>query len=685
MTYLAINIGNFHPILVHLPIGILIFAFLLEGYQRFKPKENITGIIKFAIVIGVLSAIGSIITGLFLEDSGSYDEDALFRHKWMGISMTAIAILLYFAKDSKNKVASKLYLPMFVAVMIMLTIAGHWGGNMTHGEGFLTKAITSNKIVIEDVNKALVYNDIIQPILDNKCVSCHNSKKTEGKLLLTTQQELVLGGDSGSILDSIASEPPLLLHRIHLPEEDEEHMPPKGKVQLTTNEIALLHWWMENDNCFDCITSDLERNKKIQTYLNDLEEDTSIRALLAKELDLVPAEWLASKQAEGISIYPLKEKSPLLLVSLSNRKNLSKNDFNGLKKYAKNVVELNLGYSNFQDSLASSISIFKNLNKLQLQNTDVEDKTLKIIDGFEKLESLNLYGTSTTDASIEILKKLPNLKDLYLWQTDITNEGVAQLISENKNLIAHQINKDIFSASAITPPLFIVASNFIKDSLPVELATSFENANIFYTTDNSEPDTTSTKYTEPFLLKETTTVKAISHKDGWGKSEIITTYFKKSTIDYDDVALNKAPSEKYQGKGAETLIDLKRGSERFVDGNWLGYEGTHFNATFKLKEKKEISSISVSALSNPTNWIFHPKGFKVWISDNGINFKPWQTLRLPEQEPSSNSSIDFFDIELPKIKTRYVRVQVESILKNPSWHQSPGGKSWLFVDEILIN
>ncbi|MFD2587852.1 FN3 associated domain-containing protein [Croceitalea marina] len=685
MTYLTINIGNFHPILVHLPIGILIFAFLLEVYQRFKPKENITGIIKFAIAIGVLSAIVSIITGLFLEDSGSYDEDAIFRHKWMGIGMTAIAILLYFAKDSGNKVVSKLYLPMFVAVMILLTITGHWGGNMTHGEGFLTKDITSNEIIIEDVNEALVYNDIIQPILNNKCVSCHNSKKTEGKLLLTSQQELLLGGDSGSLLESKTSEQPLLLHRVQLPEEDEEHMPPKGKIQLTASEIELLQWWIENDNCFDCITSDLERNKKIQTYLNELEEDTSIRAMIAKDLDIVDHNWLTSKKLSGISIYPLKEGSPLLLLNLSNRKNLSKNDFLGLKKYAEHIVELNLGYSNFQDSLASSISIFKNLTKLQLQGTAVDDETIKVLDGFDKLESLNLYGTEITDTAIETLKNLTSLKDLYLWRTNLTNEAIAQLTSENKNLIAHQINKDIFSASAITPPLFIVASNFIKDSLPVELATSFENASIFYTTDNSEPDTSSTKYSEPFLLKETTTVKAISHKKGWGKSEVVTTNFKRSTIGYTNVALNKEPSEKYQGKGAETLIDLERGSERFVDGKWLGYEGTHFNATFQLEEKKEISSISVSALSNPTNWIFHPKGFKIWVSINGKDFKPWHTVKLPEQEPSSNSSIDFFDIELPKVETKYVRIQVESILKNPSWHQSPGGKSWLFVDEILIN
>jgi hypothetical protein len=151
------------------------------------------------------------------------------------------------------------------------------------------------------------------------------------------------------------------------------------------------------------------------------------------------------------------------------------------------------------------------------------------------------------------------------------------------------------------------------------------------------------------------------------------------------VVLSKVPHEKYQGKGAVTLTDLKRGGEQFVDGNWLGYEGSHFNATFTLKEKKEISLISVGALSNPSNWIFYPRGFKIWISDNGKKFKPLHTVKLPAQEPSTNNSIDFFDIELPKVVTKYVRIQVESILKNPSWHQSPGGKSWLFVDEILIN
>jgi predicted RNA methylase len=47
--------------------------------------------------------------------------------------------------------------------------------------------------------------------------------------------------------------------------------------------------------------------------------------------------------------------------------------------------------------------------------------------------------------------------------------------------------------------------------------------------------------------------------------------------------------------------------------------------------------------------------------------------------------MDFFDVEFKKTSAKYVRVEVKSILKNPPWHQNPGAKSWVFIDEIVIN
>ena len=36
----------------------------------------------------------------------------------------------------------------------------------------------------------------------------------------------------------------LMIKRLHLPEEEDEHMPPSGKKQPSAAQIALLEWWI---------------------------------------------------------------------------------------------------------------------------------------------------------------------------------------------------------------------------------------------------------------------------------------------------------------------------------------------------------------------------------------------------------------------------------------------------------
>ncbi len=681
-----INIGNFHPVLVHMPIGILMFAFLLEIYQRVKPSEDLGASIKFALGIGVLSAFAAIVTGFFLEEYGAYDEDLLFRHKWMAIALTVVSIIIFFAKNTKQTVLAKLYFPLFIGVNIMLMLAGHWGGSMTHGADFLTKRIASNTLDISNVDEAVVYHDVIKPILDAKCVSCHNDKKAEGNLLMTSSANLLAGGDTGNPLDSVADfGKPLLAHRVTLPIEDEEHMPPKGKVQLTSNEIALLNWWLENKNCFECKTADLDRSKKIQGYLNELESDTSTRGLLAKSLEPAPTEWVSNLNAKGIPIYPLKEESPLYIVHLANRKDLTEAAFELLDDYSEHIVELSLANSNFSDALVSVLSDFENLTKLQLQNTAITDTGFEAIGKLKNLESLNVYGTFLTDKALETTKKLTKLTDLYLWKTAISNDRMSAYATANPATVIHSVNMDMFAATELLPPTIVADNFFIKDEVEVEISYPFDDTAIYYTLDGSEPDTTAIRYSEPIRICNTTNLKAVTAKTGWGLSDVAMASFKKSTIDYNGVALGKAPAERYTGAGAKMLGDLERGSTNFVDGKWLGYEGSHFNATFELDKAQEVSSVSVGALSAPGNWIFFPTGFNVSVSQDGKNFTTLHKEKMGDPKPDSTVQLKFFDAEFTKTTAKYVRVEVKSILKNPSWHQSPGGNSWLFVDEIVIN
>ena len=423
MILQIISLGRLHPLLVHLPIGILVLAFLMELYFRNKGSETETRIITFTLGIAAASTVLSVASGWLLGEDGGYDKTLLFRHRWLAVALAIGSTLLYFIKKYPKTWSINIYLPLFIGVMGLLGLTGHYGGSMTHGEDYLYKNGTTEKMVITDVDKALIFNDIIMPILDDKCTGCHNPKKVKGGLIMTNKEQLLKGGESGSLLIAEKGEAPRLIHHIKLPIEDEDHMPPKGKVQLTQQEIQLLEWWISQDNCFDCVAGTLDKTEKISDILYSLEKDTSTRALIAEKAAMVPENWLASININKPIITKLAEKNPLLIVNLSGNKSLGKNDLKALNKYAGNIVELNLGNSNFNDTISSYLTSFKNLTKLQLQNTKITDKSMEAIGELKYLESLNIYGTDITDQGLEKLIALNGLKTLYPWDSKITKEA----------------------------------------------------------------------------------------------------------------------------------------------------------------------------------------------------------------------------------------------------------------------
>ncbi|PWL39486.1 hypothetical protein DKG77_01215 [Flagellimonas aquimarina] len=680
------QLGNLHPLFVHLPIGILVLAFLMELYYYKKPAPKDNGTILFALAIGAFSAIFSVASGWFLGENGGYDEELLFRHRWIAVAFSVGALILFFLKKSANGLAQKTYFPVFVLVLILLTLTGHFGGSLTHGEDFLFKEAYEEP-VIEDIAQAVVFSDVIQPILQQKCVSCHNSGKAKGGLLLTSQKELLAGGDSGSLLDSLEKEKTsLLMHRLYLPMADKEHMPPKGKVQLTSEEVLLMNWWMKNENCFDCVVKNLPTDEKLDAILASLEKDNSLKALIAEKVDDVPLEFIAGLSQSNISAQLASEEMPLLFVNFLKRKNLSDEDFDLLKPYKDNIVEINLGYTNLTDELAKRLKQFKHLTKLQLQNTGITNATVQIISNLEFLESLNLYGSELDDSALNSLATLPNLKNLYVWQTKMTKDGLSEFQKENETIMVQsRVADSVFASSTLSPPTIIADQEIFKDSVKISIEQYFEGAKVFYITENSKNDTIAKEYTEPFYLKETSTLKTYSTLDNWEPSLTSTAHFLKNQVEINNITLAQSPHPKYTAKGGETLMDLKRGTTNFVDGNWVGYESQHMTATVEFKEQTTISNISVGSLSIPTSWIFFPVGYTVWGSADGNSFKKIKTIKLPKPTPSIDIERMAYNISFDPISLKKVKLFVESPLKNPDWHIAPGGNSFIFLDELVFN
>jgi hypothetical protein len=82
----------------------------------------------------------------------------------------------------------------------------------------------------------------VAPILEQRCVQCHNAKKAKGSLDLTTRQVLLEGGDSGPAVVPGKAAQSLLVQQISGPKPK---MPRQGKP-LTPEQVAALRQWIDN-------------------------------------------------------------------------------------------------------------------------------------------------------------------------------------------------------------------------------------------------------------------------------------------------------------------------------------------------------------------------------------------------------------------------------------------------------
>jgi len=197
-------IAHFHPVLVHLPIGILLIAALFQLISRKEKFQSLSVAVGIALFWGMISAIVSCISGFLLSRSDDYDESLISKHQWFGISVAVTSIIAYYLSQ-KNSTYTKWVMALMTLLII---ITGHLGGSITHGSDYLTKSFSSSnesnsetkRKPIPDVQQAMVYADVIKPILETRCYGCHGPNKQKGKLRLDEPDFILKGGKDGKII-----------------------------------------------------------------------------------------------------------------------------------------------------------------------------------------------------------------------------------------------------------------------------------------------------------------------------------------------------------------------------------------------------------------------------------------------------------------------------------------------------
>jgi len=465
----ALFIGRFHPVLVHLPIGFLLIAALLETGRRTGKISVSESTIAFILFWSAIGATLACVAGYLLSLAGGYEEELLSDHKWQGIGVAAFAWVAWLVKSDrfgeKIPFGPAFYLPALGLATILTMTAGHDGGSLTHGEGYLTQytpepfrsiagmepikeTVTEIK-PIANVQQAVLYKDIVQPILELRCVQCHNESKQKGDLRLDQLALILKGGKGGPGLIPGKSAESDLIKRCLLPESDDDHMPPKGKPQLSIEQIALLSWWIEQGAPADKKVSELKVSEQVKPALASLgpggaKEIKSVESpVLSLKVEPADEKDIDALKKAGLLVSKLSEAQNLIEVSAVNAADFGDEQITILEPLAEQIAWLKLGGTKITDASLKTIAKLKNLNKLHLEHTGITDAGITNVKSLPYLEYINLVDTKITDKGLKDVAVVKGLKSVYVWKSAVTDSGVSQIRKQHPGLmIVNGLNEE---------------------------------------------------------------------------------------------------------------------------------------------------------------------------------------------------------------------------------------------------
>lgn len=427
-------IGAFHPLFVHLPVGILLLAAFFQILAQRDKFQSLSSGVSIALLIGMLSAVASCISGYFLSGSGDYDEALLFKHQWFGVALALISVAAWLS--DRYKVKNKM-LPWLMITLIFIT--GHFGGSITHGSGYLTKAFSSSGELTEyerkpipNVQEAVAYQDIIKPILMSKCYKCHGPEKQKGRLRLDIPDLILKGGKDGQVIKAGNTDDSELIKRILLSKDNEDHMPPIEQPQLTKSELELIHWWVGSGADFDKKVNELVQNDKIKPVLlalesTDIKEEIKLSDIPDEEAAAADPKIINELLNRGVALTPVAMNSNYLSANFVAVDTISSQDIKLLEQLKKQLIWLKLGDSNIRDKDLETIARLEMLTRLSLERTAITDNGIVVLKDLSHLQYLNLLGTKVSAAGLIKLRDLNKLSQLYLYKTAISTADFEQL------------------------------------------------------------------------------------------------------------------------------------------------------------------------------------------------------------------------------------------------------------------
>lgn len=710
--------GRMHPVVLHFPIVLVIgyaaWVWLVErdlvergtGETAPLPGVPLSGVpLAGASLAGVplpqdgdnwqgkvadnlllaaaFTAAITAILGLVLSREPGYEGASIAWHKWMG---AFISFGLWALYGFQGWIRRRLVLNRGLAAgVILITLwVGHLGGNITHGENFvLGPVMQEKKKAPVPLEEAVVYTDLVSPILENKCMSCHNQNTAKGGLVLENQEFLLKGGKDGKLWDSTQENMGLLMSRIHLPREEKKHMPPANKEQLTDEETAVLYAWIKGGADFTKKVIELPPTDTLRVLASGMlrspeEEHYEFSAADDKKVKALNSNYRA--------IHALAEGSPALAVDYYGVAFFRADQLKELEPLKTQIVSLNLDKMPVEDKDLPMITAFPNLRILNLSFTKITGAGIKELIKLSKLKSLALSGTAIKGEDLVKLQTLKDLRRLYIWNTGILPAETRSLQQSRRDLvITTGFNSDTVHIK-LNAPILENEERIVQTPVPLRLKHYVPGAVIRYTFDGTEPDSVNSAiYDTHVMLPGMAGLRAKAFKKGWLPSELTKADFYSEKFRPDSLLMLTRVDSNYMKLKTGILIDLDKGDVNFGNGKWLGFHKNNMECLLFYKKPILAQELTLSALVDIINDIMPPLSIEVWGGQDRNSLRLLSRL-VPEQPTEMKGTyLAGYDLRFKPVNVRVIKLVVNPVPKLPDWMVRKGKRGWIMMDEIFVN
>jgi Planctomycete cytochrome C/Leucine rich repeat len=330
---------------------------------------------------------------------------------------------LFAPGGALDRTYDKLWSVPVAVVTFLMILTGHLGGSLTHGDSYLAQYAPGPIRVLAglpadaaprprpaDLASTDIYLDVVQPALEQRCLSCHNNTKTSGGLSLVSYETMMKGGTKGPVVSPGNPSASDLLRRINLTPDRPDFMPRNGRTPLDKHEVAAIGWWISQGAPKSATVGSLnltaEASSAIQAMIG-VGGGIGAEEAAAADPDEVPLPKVAEADkaavaravGEGFIVRKVANGSNLVDVDYISANPVTPDMINDLASFGPNILRLNLRHAGVTDFEVKTIAGFSNLRRLRLEENAITDTAATDIAGLKNLTYLNLSNTKVTVAA----------------------------------------------------------------------------------------------------------------------------------------------------------------------------------------------------------------------------------------------------------------------------------------------